>query len=109
MELFQALISTVYLPSTHYLSTYLQVDFYSDRYVGTNLDNPSFAEISRAMGGEGVTVTRPEEVGPALTELLATGRPGVLEVMVSRTLADPFRRDALSAPVRHLDKYKDFV
>ena len=64
MELFQALISTVYLPSTHYLSTYLQVDFYSDRYVGTNLDNPSFAEISRAMGGEGVTVTRPEEVGP---------------------------------------------
>ena len=54
-------LSTVYLPSTH-LSTYLQVDFYSDRYVGTNLDNPSFAEISRAMGGEGVTVTRPEEV-----------------------------------------------
>ena len=49
------------------------------------------------------------QVGPALTELLATGRPGVLEVMVSRTLADPFRRDALSAPVRHLDKYKDFV
>ena len=56
------LLSTVYLPSTHYISTYLQVDFYSDRYVGTNLDNPSFAEISRAMGGEGVTVTRPEEV-----------------------------------------------
>ena len=37
------------------------MDFYSDRYVGTNLDNPSFAEISRAMGGEGVTVTRPEQ------------------------------------------------
>ena len=55
-------LSTVYLPSTHYLSTCLQVDFYSDRYVGTNLDNPSFAEISRAMGGEGVTVTRPQEV-----------------------------------------------
>ena len=49
------------------------------------------------------------QVGPALTQLLSTGRPGVLEIMVSRTLADPFRRDALSAPVRHLDKYKDFV
>ena len=24
-------------------------------------------------------------------------------------LADPFRRDALSKPVRDLDKYKDFV
>jgi len=24
-------------------------------------------------------------------------------------LGDPFRRDALSKPVRHLDKYKDYV
>ena len=29
--------------------------------------------------------------------------------MVSKTLADPFRRDALSKPVRHLEKYKAFV
>jgi len=86
-----------------------QVDFYSDRFVGTNLTNPSFAEISRAMGGEGVRVTKPGEVGPALTSLIASGKPGVLEIVVSKTLADPFRRDALSKPVRHLEKYKDFV
>ena len=86
-----------------------QVDFYDDRYVGTNLSNPSFAEVSRTMGGEGVRVSRPEEVGPALTHLLATNRPGVLEIMVSKTLADPFRRDALSKPVRHLEKYKKFI
>jgi len=86
-----------------------QVDFYDDRYVGTNLENPSFAEISRTMGGEGIKVDKPEEVGPALTALIATGRPGVLEIMVSRTLADPFRRDALSKPIRHLEKYKKFV
>merc|ERR1719187_2506969 len=86
-----------------------QVDFYSDRYVGTNLTNPSFAEVSRVMGGEGIKVTKPEEVGPALTSLIASGKPGVLEIVVSKTLADPFRRDALSKPVRHLEKYKDFV
>lgn len=86
-----------------------QVDFYANRYVGTNLANPSFAEISRTMGGEGIRVTKPEEVGPALTSLINSGKPGVLEVVVSQVLADPFRRDALSAPVRHLEKYKTFV
>jgi len=86
-----------------------QVDFYENRYIGTNLDNPSFAEISRTMGGEGIRVTKPEEVGPALTSLINSGRPGVLEIVVSQVLADPFRRDALSKPVRHLEKYKNFV
>jgi len=86
-----------------------QVDFYSDRFVGTNLESPSFAELSRTMGAEGIKVSKPDEVGPALTKLIQSGRPGVLEVMVSRSLADPFRRDALSKPVRHLEKYKAFV
>ena len=61
-----------------------QVDFYANRYVGTNLSNPSFAEISRTMGGEGIRVTKPEEVGPALTSLIASGKPGVLEIVVSQ-------------------------
>jgi len=86
-----------------------QVDFYSDRFVGTNIENPSFAELSRTMGAEGIKVTQPAEVGPALKTLIASGRPGVLEIMVSKTLADPFRRDALSKPIRHLEKYKNYV
>ena len=36
------------------------------------------------MGGEGIRVTKPEEVGPALTSLIATGKPGVLEIVVSQ-------------------------
>ena len=86
-----------------------QVDFYGDRYVGTNIENPNFAELSRTMGAEGIRVSSVEEVGPALSTLIASGKPGVLEIMVSKTLADPFRRDALSKPVRHLEKYKAFV
>jgi sulfoacetaldehyde acetyltransferase len=38
----------------------------------------------------------------------AQGRTTVLEVMVTQELGDPFRRDALSKPVRWLKKYKAF-
>lgn len=86
-----------------------QVDFYGDRYLGTNLENPSFAAISRAMGGEGITVDEPDQVGDALRQATSSGKVTVVEVMVSQELADPFRRDALKLPVRMLDKYKDFV
>merc|ERR1719187_1382769 len=51
-----------------------QVDFYGDRYVGTNIVNPSFAELSRTMGAEGLKVTKAEEVGPALTKLIPPPR-----------------------------------
>ena len=66
------------------VSFHLQVDFYANRYVGTNLSNPSFADISRTMGAEGIRVTKPEEVGPALTSLINSGKPGVLEIVVSQ-------------------------
>jgi sulfoacetaldehyde acetyltransferase len=37
------------------------------------------------------------------------GKTTVVEIMCTRELGDPFRRDALSKPVRLLEKYKDFV
>ena len=86
-----------------------QVDFYSDRYIGTNLANPSFAAIGEAMGALGIRVDSPDAVGDALREALSSGRPAVLEVMVTQELGDPFRRDALSKPVRTMEKYKKFV
>ena len=85
-----------------------QIDFYDDRYVGTNLTNPSFAEVSRAMGGNGMTISSPDELGDALQEAVASKQPTVLEVMVTQELGDPFRRDALNKPVRMLDKYKAY-
>jgi len=90
-----------------------QVDFYNRRFVAGELDNASFAGIGRAMGAEGITVDRLEDVGPALQkaiDLQMNGRKTtVIEIMCTRELGDPFRRDALSKPVRFLDKYKDFV
>ena len=90
-----------------------QVDFYNRRFVAGELDNQSFAEIARAMGAEGITVDRLEDVGPALTRAIDMqmneGKTTVIEIMCTRELGDPFRRDALAKPVRLLDKYKDYV
>ena len=90
-----------------------QVDFYNRRFVAGELDNQSFAGIAIAMGAEGVVVDRLEDVGPALKAAIAAqmahGRTTVIDIMCTRELGDPFRRDALSKPVRFLDKYKDYV
>ncbi len=86
-----------------------QIDFYADRYVGTNLRNPSFAAIARAMGAEGIKVDHPGEVGDALRQATSSNKPTVLELMVTQELGDPFRRDALKKPVRMLDKYKAYT
>ncbi len=86
-----------------------QVDFYGNRFIGTNLANPSFADIARSMGAEAVTVEALEDVGNALikaTDAQKAGRTTVIEVLVTRELGDPFRRDALKYPKRMLDKYK---
>jgi sulfoacetaldehyde acetyltransferase len=90
-----------------------QVDFYNRRFVAGELDNQSFAEIGRAMGAEGIRVDRLEDVGPALKKAIDLqmnhGKTTIVEIMCTRELGDPFRRDALSKPVRFLDKYKDYV
>jgi sulfoacetaldehyde acetyltransferase len=86
------------------------VDFYEKRFVGVNLDKqPSWAEVAKAMGAEGLRIEALSDVGPALRDAARAqneGRTTVLEMMVTRELGDPFRRDALALPTRHLAKYK---
>jgi sulfoacetaldehyde acetyltransferase len=90
-----------------------QVDFYGRRFVAAELEHQNFAGIARAMGAEGVVVEKLEEVGPALRQAVDAqmndGKTTVIEIMCTRELGDPFRRDALSKPVRFLDKYRDYV
>ena len=90
-----------------------QVDFYNRRFVAGELDNQSFAGIARAMGAEGIVVDRLEDVGPALKRAIDLQmnqhKTCVIEIMCTRELGDPFRRDALAKPVRFLEKYKDYV
>ena len=86
-----------------------QVEFYDTRFLGVNLKNPSFAEIARSMGADGVTVHDLDGVGAALikaAEAQKQGRTTVIEVMCTMELGDPFRRDALKYPQRLLEKYQ---
>ena len=90
-----------------------QVDFYDRRFVADELGGESWAAIARAMGAEGVTIDKLEEVGPALQKAVDAqmndGKTTIVEIMCTRELGDPFRRDALATPIRFLDKYKDYV
>ena len=91
-----------------------QVDFYGQRFVAGELEGgESYSEIAGAMGAEGVRVDQLEDVGPALSAAvdaqMNAGKTTVIEVMCTKELGDPFRKDALSVPVRHLDKYADFT
>jgi sulfoacetaldehyde acetyltransferase len=86
------------------------VDFYDNRFVGVNLDRqPSWSAVAQAMGADGLRIEKLADVGPALRAAVkaqSEGRTTVLEMMVTRELGDPFRRDALALPTRHLAKYQ---
>ena len=90
-----------------------QVDFYNRRFIAGELESESWAEIAKSMGAEGIVVDKLEDVGPALKKAIDMqmneGKTCVIEIMCTRELGDPFRRDALAKPVRLLEKYKDFV
>jgi sulfoacetaldehyde acetyltransferase len=91
-----------------------QVDFYGRRFVAGELEGgENYTDIAKAMGAKAVRIDNIDHVGPALIDAIKAqmedGKTTVIEIMCTKELGDPFRKDALSTPVRHLDKYKDYV
>ncbi len=86
-----------------------QVDFYDNRYVGTNLPgNPDYAKLAEIMGARGYKVEDYNDVQDIVREAVASGKPCVINAIVQggkEVLAEPFRRDALRKPVHYLPKY----
>jgi sulfoacetaldehyde acetyltransferase len=85
-----------------------QIDYFDSRFVGTNLANPDFSEVARVMGAEGYRVEHEDEVSDALKAALKSGKPSVVEIMLTQELGEPFRRDAFKKPRRLLSKYRRF-
>ncbi len=86
-----------------------QIDFFKERYVGANLDNPSFAQIAKDMGAEGYRIESYGDVKDAVAHAVKSGKPAVIEAVIEggkNVLAEPFRRDAFKPAVRYLPKYK---
>jgi acetolactate synthase-1/2/3 large subunit len=62
---------------------------YKGRVVGTEVYNPSFAEVAKAFGARGMRI-EPDRIDTALQEALASGEPTVIEVPIS-TWEPPFQ------------------
>ena len=90
-----------------------QVDFYNRRFVAGELDNQSFAGIARRWAPRASSSTGSKtwarRLKKAIDLQMNQGKTCVIEIMCTRELGDPFRRDALAKPVRFLEKYKDYV
>lgn len=83
-----------------------QIDYYGNRFIGTNLMATDYAAIARAMGAEAYRIEHPGEIGDAVRAAFASERPAVVEIVVDpEELFEPFRRDALRVPKRYLARY----
>ncbi|MFQ5484567.1 MAG: thiamine pyrophosphate-dependent enzyme, partial [Desulfobacterales bacterium] len=86
-----------------------QIDFFNNRYVGTELPGiPDYAKLAVDMGALGFRIDHPDQVGDAVIAAIDSGKPCVVNAIVQggkEVLAEPFRRDALEMPRRHMTKY----
>ena len=78
--------------------------WFDDNFVGTELDdNVSYAGIAKACGLDGVAVFSMDELTDALNAAIDAqmndGKTTFIEVMLNQELGEPFRRDAMKAPV----------
>jgi sulfoacetaldehyde acetyltransferase len=77
--------------------------WYNNNFVGTELDPKlSYAKIAEACGFKGVKVHTQEELTEALQQSCKDQMEGLttfIEVMLNQELGEPFRRDAMKAPV----------
>ncbi|MCK4767739.1 MAG: sulfoacetaldehyde acetyltransferase, partial [Desulfobacula sp.] len=78
--------------------------WYSDNFVGTELNRDvNYAEVAKACGVQGVQATTMENLSTklavAVKAQMEEGKTTFIEVLTNMELGDPFRRDAMTAPV----------
>merc|ERR1712157_541485 len=79
--------------------------WYQDNFVGTELNKGvEYAKVAEACGLIGVKVETPAELGQALTKAIEgqmkRNETTLVEVVLNQELGEPFRRDAMTAPVK---------
>ena len=77
--------------------------WYNDNFVGTELDpGLSYAKVAEGCGLKGIQVKTPEELTDAIQKACKAQDERVttfIEVILNQELGEPFRRDAMTAPV----------
>ncbi|CAJ1371004.1 unnamed protein product [Effrenium voratum] len=79
--------------------------WYDDNFVGTELNKGvEYAEMAKACGLKGVKVQSVEQLERALSSAIEgqmkRGETTLVEVLLNQELGEPFRRDAMKAPVQ---------
>merc|ERR1712039_157139 len=79
--------------------------WYSDNFVGTELNvGVEYAKVAEACGLHGVKVTTTDELEKALANAvegqMERNETTLIEVVLNQELGEPFRRDAMKAPVQ---------
>jgi sulfoacetaldehyde acetyltransferase len=77
--------------------------WYDNNFVGTELDpHLSYARVAEGCGLKGVTVKTQEDLTNAISTACEAQKDGVttfIEIVLNQELGEPFRRDAMTAPV----------
>jgi len=86
--------------------------WYADNFVGTELnEGVEYAAIAKACGLKGIKVTSPaqleEELTKAIDGQMNRNETTFIEVQLNQELGEPFRRDAMKAPVRLVEIKKE--
>jgi acetolactate synthase-1/2/3 large subunit len=82
-------VTVVFNDSAYGNSNRDQRERFGGRELGTVLHNPDFAARARSFGADGTRIDGVEQLGGALREALAGGRPALIECPMDR-LPSPF-------------------
>ena len=78
--------------------------WFDDNFVGTELSlDVNYAKIAEACGVKGVQATSMDDLTQKLAQAVddqKAGKTTFIEVILNQELGEPFRRDAMKAPVK---------
>ena len=71
-----------------------QKDFYGERYLGADIESPSFDKVAELYGAKGFKVKRVSEITDAVEAAIKSNKPSVIDVDVDPKALYSFRRDS---------------
>lgn len=74
-------VALVFHNDTYSNMKYKQAKLFDGRYLGVDFAYPNFARIAEEFGAWGARVEAAEQLGSAISEALAAGRPALLDIM----------------------------
>ena len=71
-----------------------QKDFFGKRYIGANINSPSFDKVAELYGAKGFKVEKISQINGAIEAALKCNKPAVIDVDVDQNALYSFRKDS---------------